>query len=60
MPAMPDCLAVLLAVLALAAGLRRRGSASAQTYPSKPIHIVVPIRPGGITDILGARARRRS
>jgi len=38
-----------LAVLAGPAVLA--GSAAAQTYPSKPIHILIPYAPGGIADI---------
>ena len=39
----------LAAVLAASA-------AHAQTYPDKPIHIIVPFTPGSATDVVGARA----
>src|SRR4030088_806580 len=33
--------------------------ASAQSYPSKPIHIVVPFAPRGITDVIGRALGQR-
>src|SRR5271168_2167812 len=41
--------AAVIAAVALATPL----SAHAQTYPSKPITIIVPASPGGVTDMLG-------
>ena len=40
----------LFAAIAITASLAAAGSAQAQTYPSRPITIVVPFPAGGPTD----------
>ena len=46
--------------VAMAVGLcSRRRAPSAQTYPSRPITIVVPASPGGVTDMLGRILAKR-
>jgi tripartite-type tricarboxylate transporter receptor subunit TctC len=40
-------------IVALAAALVVSGSAFAQQYPSKPVKIIVPFPPAGVTDIVG-------
>ena len=47
----PRCLALLACVLGVA-------PAAAQSYPSRPITIVVPATPGGVTDVLGRTLAR--
>ena len=51
--------AATVAISALALALAWSTSASAQSYPSKPIHIVVPFAPGGITDVIGRALGQR-
>jgi tripartite-type tricarboxylate transporter receptor subunit TctC len=40
-------------IVALGAALVISGSAFAQQYPSKPVKIIVPFPPAGVTDIVG-------
>ena len=52
-PALPRLARRLLTLLFAATPLFATFSAQAQSYPNKPIRLIVPFAPGGVTDVSG-------
>jgi tripartite-type tricarboxylate transporter receptor subunit TctC len=52
-PALPRMARHLLTLLFAATPLFATFSAQAQSYPNKPIRLIVPFAPGGVTDVSG-------
>ena len=52
-PALPRMARRLLTLLFAATPLFATFSAQAQSYPNKPIRLIVPFAPGGVTDVSG-------
>ena len=49
----------IVRIVALSAALLMSGSAFAQNYPHKPVKIIIPFPPGGVTDIAGRLIAQR-
>jgi tripartite-type tricarboxylate transporter receptor subunit TctC len=49
----------LAAVVASGCSALAAAAAQAQTYPAKPVSIIVPAAPGGVTDVLGRTLAQR-
>jgi tripartite-type tricarboxylate transporter receptor subunit TctC len=49
----------LITILAIGVSVLAAAVASAQSYPQKPIHIIVPYAPGGITDVIARALAQR-
>jgi tripartite-type tricarboxylate transporter receptor subunit TctC len=58
-PPPPSARARAVAAAVLLLGLGSISAAPAEPYPTKPIHIVVPFAPGGITDVIGRALGQR-
>src|SRR5215211_4707060 len=46
-------MAFLERLIVVCAGLAATGAAAAQSYPNKPVHLIISFTPGSATDIVG-------